>query len=378
MKYMEFSQFKSKYQRSLRSMFSLTKNWTLASTQKQVFLSNLNIWMRYREYFLFNWKLFFFSIKKNYLFQLITFKEISHFFAQKNYFLFFKNVKNSRSTLMLFLNIPFILSFIISEIFESIIKKTIYLYRFFLLLSIPVLIFCVNKTLVLDTKNNHLSFIIPESKKLVFDEKNPLYIKKLRKIIFTNHILTFLSEKLKTFNSQKKDLSSLVEQKISYLSYLPNIYQQFPLKEPLRQRVLGGPELQETKLNRLFFIKKVPNNNSQTSNRAKKWTEQKSEIFFKWFSVYISLKKNYSINLQNNWTSREKKLQNLDQWSYAHREIRKSHSNLNSLEFFEGVSFFPLEPCGAKKNSFLKEEFFQKIDTFFFFLLKPRDLTFFF
>jgi len=85
---MEFSKFKSKYQRSFPSVFSLTKESILLSTQKQVLILSFNYLLQYLESLIFHWKLFFLSIKKNYLFQLITLKEINNFFSTIIFFYF--------------------------------------------------------------------------------------------------------------------------------------------------------------------------------------------------------------------------------------------------------------------------------------------------
>ena len=385
-KYMKFSKWKSKYQRSLRSMFSLTKEWTLASNKKQVLVYNFNNFIKYLEYFILNCKLFYFSIKKNYLFQLITFKEISHF-CTKNYqessiFLFLKKLKNSRSTIMLFFNIPFIISVLISEIFQSIIKKTIYFYRFFILLSIPVMIFCVNRNLILQNKKDSLSFILPESQKIFISRyedgpvrenyqtgKNYLYLKNLRKTIVRNHIFNFLFQKIKNFHSQKQDSWYLFEgvHTISYLSYLPNLYERLPL------RILPKvPLIERGKFNNLSLFKQFSSNNIQTLEcrfTATKGIDQKLGIFSKWFSIYIKLKKNYSIKLpggeQNNFSTKDKKLNHFCRWLPRQGEIAKSHSNLNSLEIFQFGQF-------TKKSSYFQQEFLQKFDSFFFSLIKPR------
>lgn len=376
---MEFSKLKSKYQRSFPSVFSLTKKSTLLCSQKQVLISSFNNLIKYFEYFIFNWKLFCLSIKKNYLFQLITLKEKNHFFVHNDFFLFFKKLKNSRSTVLLFFNIPFLFSFIISEIFESIIKKTIYLYRFVLLLSIPLLIFCVNKNFILQNKKESLSFLLPDNKKICWrtsenyqDQQNSFYIKNLRKIILRNHILKFISQKLKNFNSQKQNFSYFFEEKKAYSSYLPNFSKQLQFKAYIPSRIFFDTQknmIEGGKFNKLVFFNQFPYKNIQNLGEITKNTDQKSRIFSKWFFLYLNLKKNYKIKFPTNYnySIQEKKIKNVCGWSYD--QIIKYNSNYTFFNFFELCQF-------SKKNKYLTQEFFVKIDSFLFSLIKPRDLNY--
>ena len=368
---MEFSKTKSKDRRSLPSVFSLTKKWILLSNQKPVLLANFTNLIKYLEYFIFNFQLWCLSLKKNYLLELITFKKINMLTSGRNdIFLFLKKLKNSRSTILLFFNIPFIISLIISEIFESIIKKTIYLYRFFLLLSIPVLIFCVNKNLVLHNKKDYFSFLLPENKKICLFSENyqdqkmqasqvrqdAFSIKNLRKTNYAgarNHILKLISQKYDIFSSN----------------------QSFgPLKAYLRSTVFSGTNgAQLTKVrqdglkNFFLFNGNAPFNNIQHIDRIRKTVDQKSVIFSKWFSIYIKLKTNYLIKFHNNYSIQQKNLKKVCGWS--DKQIVKSNSTLNYLKFFQFGQFTP-------KNNYLKQKFLKNFDNFFFSVSAPRALKY--
>ena len=372
---MEFSKLKSEDQKSLPSIFSLTKEWTLLSNQKQVLILSCNNFINYLEYLIFHWKLFCLSIKKNYLFEVLAFRKKSIFFSQNDICLFFEKIKNSRSTILLFFNIPFILSFLVSEIFESIIKKTIYLYRFFLLLSVPVLIFFVNRNFLLQNKKEYFSCILPENKKKFLSsgdyqgQKNSFSIKTLRKTILRNHILNFLSQKLKSFSSHDK--SCLFEEKKKFLSYLPNFYQQLSVQAYLPLRFFSDKQEKMTEegknFTRFIFFNQMSYNNIQNTDRIKKYVDQKSGIVSKWFSLYIKLKKNYYINFQYNSSLHYTKLKNV--YRQSHNQTGNSNFNVNCFQICQLGQFY-------KKNNYLKQEFLQKIDNFFFSLIKPRDLNY--
>ena len=87
-----------------------------------------------------------------------------------------------------------------------------------------------NRESILQNKKESLSYLLSENKKLFFSSENyqdqqiSFYIKNLRKIILRNHILKFISQKVKSLNSQKQNFSSLFEEKKTYSLYLPNFY----------------------------------------------------------------------------------------------------------------------------------------------------------
>lgn len=311
---MEFSKFKLNDQRSSRSSIFFKKKWTLANNQKKVVVSILTSLMKSFDYFLFKWK--FFSIQ-----------------FQKNFF-FLKKLKNNRSTIMLFLNIPFLISCLILEIFESIRKKTIYLYRFILLCSIPLLIFSVNKNLILtENKKDYLSFFLSENNKTIFEEKSSFYIKKLQEKLLEENILNLLSKKVQDSFSQK-NTSFLVDKNVKSFS------------------------------SNLKFVFR----NSQNWKKEKGYNYKKSVIFSKWFSLYKKIKKHYSSELQGFSDLNEKNLTGF--W------IAKFHDDGNYLKFNKLSTFVPLDFYRIKKDSFTKQQFVQQISNFFFSLIKSKDLKF--
>jgi hypothetical protein len=364
---MESSKFKSNDQRSLGSMFSLTKESTLVNNQKQILFFSLTNLIKYLEYFIFHFKLFCFSLKKNYLFQLITFKKLINFQKINSFSLFFKKIKNNRSTILLFFNIPFLFSRIFSEVFESIIKKTIYLYRFFLLLSIPVLIFSVNQTFVSKNTKNYLSFLLPENKNKIFslqdlqDEKNFIYIKDLKKNLFHNSILKILSKKIKHINLPKEDSSFVFEKKISYDTSFPTIS---------KEKILSNSWVKkENNFSQIFLLNQSFLRKNRDVGEKTASIDQKRIIFTKWFCFYLKLKKDNLSNLfswnllkQNNYFFiKNKNLENF---------------NENSLDFFDFPVFSPVRllETKTKKKNFFKEEFFQKLDSFFYTVIQPKEL----
>jgi hypothetical protein len=362
---MESSKFQANDQRSLGSMFSLTKESTLVNNQKEILFYSLTNLIKYLEYLIFHLKLFSFSIKKNYLFQLITFKKLMNFLKINSLALFFEKIKNNRSTILLFFNIPFILSQIFSEVFESIIKKTIYLYRFFLLLSIPVLIFSVNQTFVSKNTKNYLSFLLPEKKIFSLqdfpDEKNFVYIKELKKTIFHNHILKILANKVKIFNIPKEAASRpfVLEKKISYSTYLPTISKEKFLSNSWIEKERNFSNIFLSNQN--FLLKNLDVDARTT------FIEQKRIIFTKWFCFYLRLKKANLINLFS-WNS-------LNQNNYFGLKKNSRESfHLNDLDFLRFSPFRLLETKTKKKN-FFKQEFFQRLDSFFYSVIQPKELS---
>lgn len=313
---MEFSKFRVNNQISSRSIFSSKKKRFLTKNQKERFIFIFTALIKYIDYFLFYWKLFYISIKKNYLFELISVKSMNDFFLKNNIFLLFRKLKNNRSTIMLFFNIPFLFSFFILELFESIRKKTVYLYRFFLLSSIPLLIFSVNKTLILpENKKNYLSFILSDNKKTIFEEKSSLNGQKLQEDLLHNTISTVLSTKGKDSFLEKKK----------------------------------------------FFL-------NENFSKEKKTNEKKAMIFYKWLFSYKNIKKNYSNEIHSFYGSNKNNMNGI--W------IENSHDHLDCLKMNQISKFRSLDIFRIKKDSFTKQYFVEEINNFLFSLIRSRDLKF--
>jgi hypothetical protein len=334
-------------------MFFSKQEWRFAPNQKQLFTSTLNAVKIYIEYLLLKWKFFYLLIKKNYLGQVIPVNEIKNFISKNFIISGLKKIKNSRSTIILFFNIPFILSKLLLDIVESIKKKTIYLYRIVLLLSMPLILFCVNNTFVIQEKKDFLSYIIPENKSLFFNVKNSLFLNNLKKEILCNQLLPFLSKKVKNYDPQSPKECLLSDQIIAPFLDLPNINK----KSSLTNSVFRYCCTPFTK-NNFLKNKRIQKNQKQViSNRAK------------WLYIYLNIKKKYSPNFQNDWINLNETSNNL--WI-------KRFKSLKSFKLFQlsKNTFFKLRNiyCESNINFFLRKDIFQRIDSFFFSLIKPRDL----
>jgi hypothetical protein len=333
---MNFSKFNSNYQIYLRSTLSLKKKSTVASNKNHLVLSSFTFLCKYIEYFILRWKIFLFFLKRNYLFELLRFKEISNSFEKNKRFLI--KLKNNRSILLFCFNIPFSFSLIISEIFESIKEKTTYFYKFFIYISLYLLIFFVNQAFVSQSEKNYLLFLLPENQKACSykqhrqTKKNFFYVQNFRKNIFNNSIVKILFKKLKNSVLLKQDSSWFFNQKISYLTFLSNVSQEKLFCIPLYFRTS------------LYQKKNFSPLKSSPVQKKKNYglnpIQQKNLGFFKWFSIYLKLKKN------------------------------------KIFYFFRGNLLNRNTYILEEKNNFWKKEFFQKIDSLLFSLLQPRDLKF--
>lgn len=325
---MNSSNSTSRKQGSLDSVFSLIK---VNNYEKEVTLK-LKFFKQFFEFFLFQAKIFYFSLKKNYFFQLLSRNKDENVVFWTDFFLLVKKMKKSQYSLMLFLNLPFFFSKIFSDIVESIGKKTIYIYRFFLLLSLPSLVFYVNNTFFIDSKKDSLLFLLPEKTENTFvSSQESLYLLQKKKKILRDSIVSALVKKIKSLNKSQK--SHLYQDENSY----------FPLL-PLTQIVKNSGSNNLFSSSPFFFNRHFSSNKigSLISNR---------KFFLKWLTSYFYFKKTYSVNIESDSNN-----------------VNKKEINLREKDFFSLLYF-------SKNKTFKKEYLNSKFNHIFFTFIKPRNLT---
>ena len=336
------------------------------------------------EYLILEWRNFLFYLKKDYLFELIRFKEISNFFAPNKISL--TKLKTNHSSLLFFFNIPFSFSFLVSEIFVSITKKTIYLYRLFFFLSLPFLIFFINQTFVVKDQKDYLFFLLQKNKKVGFSKqegegktkKKFLSLISLRKNGFNNNNIRMLFKNLKDSTLVKQDFSLFCNERrsyrasyhMSYLAFFFNIYQKKSFFIPFSLRASFYQRMTKIFIYGKFLIL----NNlevEKNSNYGLGHTPKKMLMFSKWFFSSLELKKN---NLVHFFLENSLQRQNyiLEENKRKKRFLHKSQLSFHSLDFFEFFRFFSFWTLRENNKNFAKGNFFQKVESPFFSLIQPN------
>jgi len=306
-------------QRSLDSVFPLIK---VNNREKEVTLK-LKFFKQFFEFLLFQAKIFYFSLKKNYFFQLLSLNKDENLVFWTDFFLLVKKMKGSQNSLMLFLNLPFLFSKIFSDIVESIGKKTVYIYRFFLFLSFPSLVFYVNNTFFIDCKKDSLLFLLPEKAKNTFvSSQESLYLLQIKNKILRDYTVTTLLKKLKGLNKLQKSHFSQEEKSYFY---------PFPLIKIRKNS--GSSNLVSSYpffLNRYFSSNKI---GSPISHK---------KIFLKWLTSYFYFKNHYSVNFENNSNNWSKKEINLRKKDYSFLQDFSKKLFLKKSLLLENLMMFVL------------------------------------
>jgi hypothetical protein len=386
---MKFSKLKSTYQTSLssrsqrgQSLFSFKKESILINNRSQLFLASSNFLCRFVEYLIFRWEKLLLSLKRSYLFEIIRFKELSNSFTQNKIAL--PRIKTNRSNLLFFFNIPFNLSLIISEIFVSITKKTIYLYRLFIFLSLPFLIFLINQTFVVKDQKDYLPSLLQYNKKACFSKqegktkKKNLSLISLRESGFNSDNIRLLFKNLKDSALVKQDSSWFCNEKrsylasfhMSYLTFFFNIYKEKSLCIPLPLRASFCQKMNKIFISGQFLILKNPKFD-KISNYRLGHTHKKEFMFSKWFFSFIELKKHNLVHffLGNSLKQRD---YILEENKKEKRFLQRSQPSFHSIDFFRFVRFFYFWTLRDNSKNFAKLKFFQKVDSPFFSLIQPK------
>lgn len=93
--------------------------------------------------------------------------KITNIFSQYHSFAWLKKFFYSEQKIVSFFNIPYIISIFILDIFESLRKKTIFLYQTILLLSLPILLYRVNNQISFGQGKESLQHIIVGNKPIL-------------------------------------------------------------------------------------------------------------------------------------------------------------------------------------------------------------------